>query len=992
MEEAAAHKLYSELKAAGAGAAANKSGLGYGGGPRPPPSMPPPSMPPPSMPPYGMPPHGMPPPHVPPGMPYPGMRPPYGGPPPGYFRPPPPGMPPPYGMPPRGPPPFAGRPPPPFAGRPPMPGGGPRPPMMHGGPRPPPGLAEAKARREEGERKRREAEAWSAYKADDDSVYYYNQLTGESSWEKPEGFKGDVAVSKDPVPVSSERIAGTEWLEVLCDDGKRYWHNPKSEETTWTVPKQVEAKKKMQLDPAKAKMLERARAMGALVAPEFAEGGDGAGGAAAAAAVDEDDDVFFTEDDIVDEPEAEPEAEAAPEQAAEPAAAAEGAAAAWEPAQAAAGGAEAEAPAGDGQGGAAPPPWLQQQQPPQQQDQQQQQQQPGQQQQPPPGVPPPGFPPPGMPPPGYAPHGSMAPGYPPPGYGPPGMPPPGYGPPGTLPPGYPPHGMPPPGMGPPGMPPPGFRPGMPPPGMRPSGMPPPLARPPPPAPGMRPPPGAPPGVRPGVRPPAAAAAAQRRQQEKQAPARPTTGYGPDGFWPKDAAVVAFKALLEEKGVHAFSRYERELPKLQADKRFKYLPTLAERKATFEAFCSESAASKKAGGKGGAAGGKAGKAAAGGKRPGSAGPAAAAAAADKAEAPGGKGFNWLLDEAEAACRAGCATAGEEGQLLAWDSDVTLAALEPRWGSDPRWERCPPEVRKAALESRLAVLREAEQKARGDGYRSLLKEAGVRAESRWSRTKPDICDDPRYLAVPRDDREDLFRAFTAELAKAEDKDRAAEEKQRELERRRAEAEQRHQKAARADAVAHFKAMLQEMHLTADARWRDYADRIKRDPQGRGTNAALERGEVESLFREHVTGLFEAALEGFVDLLDKEIKPLIPSYDQEQSSGLPKPLQRWRDAAPLLDDDERFHALAEVDRERAWRRYVDDELWNRSNPNGLPRTQRKQQQRRDGARGGDDGGGPLGARRPRLPPQLQNVGGLDRAYQREYLTGDAKRARRE
>ena len=42
-----------------------------------------------------------------------------------------------------------------------------------------------------------------------------------------------------------------------------------------------------------------------------------------------------------------------------------------------------------------------------------------------------------------------------------------------------------------------------------------------------------------------------------------------------------------------------------------------------------------------------------------------------------------------------------------------------------------------------------------------------------------------------------------------------------------------------------------------------------QGRGTNAALERGEVESLFREHVTGLFEAALEGFVDLLDKEIK---------------------------------------------------------------------------------------------------------------------------
>ena len=44
-----------------------------------------------------------------------------------------------------------------------------------------------------------------------------------------------------------------------------------------------------------------------------------------------------------------------------------------------------------------------------------------------------------------------------------------------------------------------------------------------------------------------------------------------------------------------------------------------------------------------------------------------------------------------------------------------------------------------------------------------------------------------------------------------------------------------AARADAVAHFKAMLQEMHLTADARWRDYADRIKRDPQV-GSTACL------------------------------------------------------------------------------------------------------------------------------------------------------------
>ena len=41
---------------------------------------------------------------------------------------------------------------------------------------------------------------------------------------------------------------------------------------------------------------------------------------------------------------------------------------------------------------------------------------------------------------------------------------------------------------------------------------------------------------------------------------------------------------------------------------------------------------------------------------------------------------------------------------------------------------------------------------------------------------------------------------------------------------------------------------------------------------------------------------------------LQPLIPSREQQQASGLPKPLLRWRDAEPLLEDDPRFGALAE------------------------------------------------------------------------------------
>lgn len=41
-----------------------------------------------------------------------------------------------------------------------------------------------------------------------------------------------------PLP-PAERVPGTEWLEVTCDDGKKYFHNPKTDETTWHVPPEV---------------------------------------------------------------------------------------------------------------------------------------------------------------------------------------------------------------------------------------------------------------------------------------------------------------------------------------------------------------------------------------------------------------------------------------------------------------------------------------------------------------------------------------------------------------------------------------------------------------------------------------------------------------------------------------------------------------------------------------------------------------------------------
>lgn len=55
-------------------------------------------------------------------------------------------------------------------------------------------------------------------------VYYYNTLTNESSWEKPEGFAGDDSkASAQLTPVSTQPVQGTEWSEVVCTDGRKYY-------------------------------------------------------------------------------------------------------------------------------------------------------------------------------------------------------------------------------------------------------------------------------------------------------------------------------------------------------------------------------------------------------------------------------------------------------------------------------------------------------------------------------------------------------------------------------------------------------------------------------------------------------------------------------------------------------------------------------------------------------------------------------------------------
>jgi transcription elongation regulator 1 len=82
---------------------------------------------------------------------------------------------------------------------------------------------------------------------------------------------------QQPRPVSSKPITGTDWLEVTNDNGTKFWHNTKTNQGVWQKPAEVKfaARAPPPLNAAKLKMLERARASGAVIAPEYKAAGKG---------------------------------------------------------------------------------------------------------------------------------------------------------------------------------------------------------------------------------------------------------------------------------------------------------------------------------------------------------------------------------------------------------------------------------------------------------------------------------------------------------------------------------------------------------------------------------------------------------------------------------------------------------------------------------------------------------------------------------------------
>jgi len=57
---------------------------------------------------------------------------------------------------------------------------------------------------------------WKEAVAPDGRKYYFNSVTKQTSWDKP--------------------IMNTEWKEATTADGKQYYYNAKTKETRWEKP------------------------------------------------------------------------------------------------------------------------------------------------------------------------------------------------------------------------------------------------------------------------------------------------------------------------------------------------------------------------------------------------------------------------------------------------------------------------------------------------------------------------------------------------------------------------------------------------------------------------------------------------------------------------------------------------------------------------------------------------------------------------------------
>ncbi|XP_053504440.1 transcription elongation regulator 1 isoform X1 [Ictalurus furcatus] len=343
--------------------------------------------------------------------------------------------------------------------------------------------------------------------------------------------------------------------------------------------------------------------------------------------------------------------------------------------------------------------------------------------------------------------------------------------------------------------------------------------------------------------------------------------------PLEARLNQFKDMLLERGVSAFSTWDKELHKIVFDPRYLLLNP-KERKQVFDQFVKT-----------------------------------------RAEEERKEKKNKLMQ------------AKEDFRKMMEDARLnvrtTFSEFASKHAKDPRFKAIDKmKDREAMFTEFMTAFRKREKedsKNKGDKVKQdffdLLSDHHVDIQQRWSKVKDKLETDQRYKAVESSAaREELYRQYVEKQAKSVDAEKEKEmerqarieaslrEREREVQKARSEQtkeiDREREQHKREEAIQSFKALMSDMVKSTDVSWSDTRRILRKDHRWESA-ALLERHEKEKLFEEHVEVLTKRKKEQFRQLLDETTMITLTTT--------------WKEVKKVIKDDPRCIKFSSSDRKR-------------------------------------------------------------------------------
>ncbi|XP_064885434.1 transcription elongation regulator 1 isoform X4 [Columba livia] len=353
--------------------------------------------------------------------------------------------------------------------------------------------------------------------------------------------------------------------------------------------------------------------------------------------------------------------------------------------------------------------------------------------------------------------------------------------------------------------------------------------------------------------------------------------------PLEARMKQFKDMLLERGVSAFSTWEKELHKIVFDPRYLLLNP-KERKQVFDQYVKTRAEEERKEKKNKIMQAK-------------------------------EDFKKMMEEAKINPR------------------TTFSEFAAKHAKDSRFKAIEKmKDREALFNEFITAARKKEKedsKSRGEKIKmdffELLANHHLDSQSRWSKVKDKVETDPRYKAVDSSSqREDLFKQYIEKIAKNLDSEKEKElerqarieaslrEREREVQKARSEQtkeiDREREQHKREEAIQNFKALLSDMVRSSDVSWSDTRRTLRKDHRWE-SGSLLEREEKEKLFNEHIEALTKKKREHFRQLLDETSAITLTST--------------WKEVKKIIKEDPRCIKFSSSDRkkQREFEEYIRD-----------------------------------------------------------------------